>query len=101
MAVIFINKLDKDGKATEETTGLCLECAKKQGIDPLQNIMKEMANLSPDDIDQMSNQLDSMFGDQMDFENNEDNESSSPFGNFANLMSFGKKKKPDEEKTTE
>lgn len=101
MAVIFINKLDKDGKATEETTGLCLECAKKQGIDPLQNIMKEMANLSPDDIDQMSNQLDSMFGDQMDFENNEDNESSSPFGNFANFMSFGKKKKVDEDKTTE
>ena len=42
LAVVFINKLDKDGKSTGETTGLCIECAKKQGIDPLANIMKEM-----------------------------------------------------------
>ena len=46
MAVIFLNKFDKEGKPTGETTGLCVECAKKQGIDPLSNIMKEMENIS-------------------------------------------------------
>lgn len=61
MAVIFINKLDKTGKQTDETTGLCLECAKKQGIDPLQNIMKEMTNMSEEDIENMSKQFDSML----------------------------------------
>ena len=45
MAVVFINKLDKDGKPTNETTGLCIECAKKQGINPIENIMKEILNL--------------------------------------------------------
>ena len=30
LAVVFINKLDKDGKPTGETTGLCVGCAKKQ-----------------------------------------------------------------------
>lgn len=91
MAVIFINKLDKDGNATNETTGLCLDCAKKQGIDPLKNIMKEMANLSPEDIDKMSSQFDSMFNGDMDLDN-EDNPDSSPFSSFSNFMSFGKKK---------
>lgn len=61
MAVIFINKLDKEGKQTNETTGLCLECAKKQGIDPLANIMKEMTNMSEEDLENMSSQFDSML----------------------------------------
>ena len=61
MAVIFINKLDKEGKQTNETTGLCIECAKKQGIDPLANIMKEMTNMSEEDIENMSSQFDSML----------------------------------------
>ncbi len=61
MAVIFINKLDKEGKQTNETTGLCIECAKKQGIDPLANIMKEMTNMSEEDLENMSSQFDSML----------------------------------------
>ena len=67
MAVIFINKLDKDGKSTGETTGLCVECAKKQGIDPLANIMKEMSNLSEEDIEAMSSQFDTMLGGMDNF----------------------------------
>ena len=62
LAVVFINKLDKDGKSTGETTGLCIECAKKQGIDPLANIMKEMSNMNEEDFENMSNQFDSMMG---------------------------------------
>ena len=46
MAVVFINSLDKEGKSTGKVKGLCLECAKKQGIDPLSNIVKEISNMS-------------------------------------------------------
>jgi len=62
LAVVFINKLDKEGKSTGETTGLCIECAKKQGIDPLANIMKEMSNMNEEDLESMSSQFDSMLG---------------------------------------
>ena len=62
MAVIFINKLDKNGNSTNETTGLCVDCAKKQGIDPLANIMKEMEKISPEEMENMSKQFEEMLG---------------------------------------
>ena len=74
MAVIFINKLDKDGKSTNESTGLCVECAKKQGIDPLANIMKEMEKISPEDMENMSKQFDEMLGNINFDENFDENE---------------------------
>ena len=63
MAVIFINKLDKDGKSTGESTGLCVDCAKKQGIDPISNLMKQMSNMSEEDMENMTAQFDSMLND--------------------------------------
>lgn len=61
MAVIFINSLNKDGKSTDKVKGLCLECAKKQGIDPLSNIVKEISNMSEEEMEEMSNQFSDMF----------------------------------------
>ena len=95
MAVIFINKLDKEGKQTDETTGLCIECAKKQGIDPLNSIMKEMANMSEEDIENMSTQFDSMINGFSNFDmDNFENEDSKGFG-FPNIFGnlIPKKKK--------
>ena len=57
-AVIFINKQNAEGK--NETEGLCLECAKKQGINPLDTMVKQ-ANLSEKDIADITNKLDDMF----------------------------------------
>ena len=71
MAVIFINKLDKNGKQTNESTGLCVECAKKQGIDPLANIIKSMENISPEDMENMSKQFDSLLGGMGGFDDEE------------------------------
>jgi len=62
MAVIFINKLDKEGKNTGEPTGLCMECAQKQGINPMKNIMEEMEKITPEELENMSKQFDSMLG---------------------------------------
>ena len=101
MAVIFLNKFDKDGKPTGETTGLCVECAKKQGIDPLSNIMKEMENISPEDMENMSKQLDGMLGglglNNMDDSDEDIDDNPKPkigFG-FSNL--FGNKKDTDDD----
>lgn len=57
-AVIFINKQGADGKA--EVEGLCYECAKKNGINPIDTMAKQ-ANLSDKDIQDLSNKLDTMF----------------------------------------
>lgn len=101
MAVIFLNKFDKEGKPTGETTGLCVECAKKQGIDPLSNIMKEMENISPEDMENMSRQLDGMLGSLgIDNLNDSDDDTSDEpkpkmgFG-FSNL--FGNKRDSNDE----
>ena len=100
MAVIFINKLDKDGKQTNETTGLCLECAKKQGIDPLANIMKEMTNMSDEDMENMSAQFDSMLNNFSDIDSDADVDSEDQGGfGFPNIFSnFMPKKKKEQEK---
>ena len=57
-AVIFINKQGADGKV--EVEGLCYECAKKKGINPIDTMAKQ-ANLSDKDIQDLSNKLDTMF----------------------------------------
>ena len=106
MAVIFINKLDKDGKSTGETTGLCVECAKKQGIDPLANIMKEMSNLSEEDIEAMSSQFDTMLGGMDNFNNDDDdidddeNSHKFSFPNFFSNLIPTKKSKETENTDT-
>ena len=66
-AVVFVNKKDNDGKNTLE--GYCYECAKKRGINPIDSLMKQ-ANLSEDDLNNMTQQFESMFKDMsenMDF----------------------------------
>lgn len=57
-AVIFINKPNDPNKME----GLCYECAKKQGINPLDALAKQ-ANLSDSDIENMSKQFEDMFND--------------------------------------
>ena len=57
-AVIFINKPNN----LNEMEGLCYDCAKKQGINPLDALAKQ-ANLSDSDIENMSKQFENMFND--------------------------------------
>ncbi len=42
--------------------GLCYECAKKKGINPLETLSKQ-SNISEEDIKNMTNQLENMFQD--------------------------------------
>jgi ATP-dependent Clp protease ATP-binding subunit ClpE len=109
MAVIFINKLDKNGKNTGESTGLCLDCAKKQGINPMQNIMNEMEKISPEDLENMSKQFDSMLGsfgisgeeldDTLDVDDEENKKSGFNFQNiFSGIMPNSKKDQESDDK---
>ena len=59
-AVIFVNKTDENGKP--KTEGYCYDCAKKQGINPVESLMKQ-ANLSEKDLNDMSKQLETMMSD--------------------------------------
>ena len=58
-AIIFINSIDKDGK--ESLKGLCYDCAKKKGIDPLDVIAKQnnILNNNINNNNNMSNQIES------------------------------------------
>ena len=58
-AVIFINKIE-NGKNSVE--GLCYNCAKEKGINPLEVLAKQ-SNLSEDEINDMSSQLENIFND--------------------------------------
>ena len=59
-AVVFVNQKDNNGKNTLE--GYCYECAKKRGINPIDSLMKQ-ANLSEDDLNNMTEQFEAMFND--------------------------------------
>lgn len=59
-AVIFINKQDETGK--QELQGLCYECAKAKGINPIDSLMKQ-ANLSENDLNDMTKQLETIVKD--------------------------------------
>lgn len=64
MAVIYINKLEDmgEGKAqSREVVGLCMDCAKKRGIDPLKNVTQAFNDMSPDDMKNITDQLSNML----------------------------------------
>lgn len=87
IAVIYVNKI-LDGKM--QTTGLCIPCAKKQGIAPMDQIMKQ-SGINPEDFDNINSQLSEIMG-EMDIDqltgdsNNIDAEDKK--GNMNSLMNF-------------
>ena len=68
-AVIFINTV-KNNKT--EVEGLCYSCAKQKGINPIDALAKQ-ANLSENDLNNMSKQFESFFEDLSSSLNNTDN----------------------------
>ena len=62
-AVIFINDLNKEGK--ESIKGLCYNCAKSEGINPLDVLSKQNDILGKDviNLNDMTEQLEGIFKD--------------------------------------
>ena len=92
-AVVFLNKFE-NGKKTVE--GLCYNCAKEKGINPLEVLAKN-ANISNDELEDMSNQFENIlkdFSENMNLEalgiNTEDledlDDESSPEKNFFGIF---------------
>ena len=63
VAVVFITRVI-DGKA--EPMGLCMSCAQKQGLAPIQQMILQ-SGMTPEDLENLNNQMSEMFGD-MSFE---------------------------------
>ena len=58
VAVIFITRVI-DGKT--EPMGLCMSCAQKQGLAPLQHMMAQ-SGMTPEDMENLNNQMAEMSG---------------------------------------
>jgi len=82
MAVIFVNKLDKDGKNPTLSEGLCLDCAKKRGIDPIKTVVDSVDNLTDEQMENLTKQFEGLLGKF------DPDEMSDMFGSFGN-MDFG------------
>ncbi|NLA13266.1 MAG: ATP-dependent Clp protease ATP-binding subunit [Tissierellia bacterium] len=83
VAVIYVNKI-VEGKM--QTTGLCIPCAKKQGIAPMDQIMRQ-SGMKPEDFDNINKQLTEIIGD-MDLEklSGDMSENSDGINSLMNLM---------------
>lgn len=91
VAVVFITRVI-DGKA--EPMGLCMSCAQKEGLAPLQQMITQ-SGMTQDDIENLNNQMADIFGtmNMDDFIQNlpQDNDSQipaedNPEGNDENSM---------------
>ncbi|MGB4440029.1 MAG: ATP-dependent Clp protease ATP-binding subunit [Sedimentibacter sp.] len=90
VAVIYVNKII-EGKM--QTMGLCIPCAKKQGLAPMDQIMNQ-SGMKPEDFENINNQLTEIMGD-MDLEkltqniSGEDGEGMNSIMNFMNSAFTG------------
>ena len=92
MAVIFTKKIDGNKNSIE---GLCYNCAREKGINPLE-ILAKQSNLSEDELNDISKQFENIFEDlseNMDIDNLEEQVGeggSIPLGSIFSNM-FGAK----------
>ena len=105
-AVVFIQGMGQNGEKVGESGGLCLVCAKEMGIQPINDMLKNM-NISDDEIEEMSEQFMGLMGPEMDSMDNDDDDAFSlggaqtfPFlnGIFGNMNKANSK---DSESETE
>jgi len=99
VAVVFITKIENGVTMNE---GYCLRCARSLGIPQIEDAVKQMG-FSEDDLDTLSDEMSSMFG-QLDTVDGDDDEAESRTATFPLLnQMFGsgslpaKKEEPREE----
>jgi len=65
VAIVFVTKLE-DGKQVQE--GLCFSCARKSGMMPIDNLMKQMG-LSEEELENINDEMESLLsGDNEDLD---------------------------------
>ena len=97
-AIIFINKVENDKTSVE---GLCYNCAKEKGINPLQ-ILTQTADISDNDIEQLSEQFNTFMSDISDSTDNmngDDNQN--PLSSLFNLFKGNSSNNTSEEPSSQ
>ena len=61
-AVVYITRIEGDKSYPE---GLCLQCAKSLGIQPINDMLNQM-NIPEEDLNAMSEQLSELYGEMAD-----------------------------------
>ncbi len=98
IAVVFITKMENGATLNE---GYCLKCARSLGLPQIDQVVKQMG-FSEEDLDTLSDEMSSMFG-QLDAEQDEDDPDSRTatfpllnqlFGSAGNLPSKPKNDPP-------
>ncbi len=96
-AVIFINKIEDDKNSVE---GLCYSCAKEKGINPLEVLAKQ-SNLSEEELNDMSSQLENIFNDITENISDMDSEDMQALGPMlGNIFGLNKKDNSSESSTS-
>ena len=81
IAVVFITKVENGVTMNE---GYCLKCARSLGIPQIDQVVKQMG-ISEDDLDMLSDEMSSMFGQREAGENAEEDEIDSQTATFPLL----------------
>jgi len=81
IAVVFITKMENGVTMNE---GYCLKCARSLGIPQIDQAVKQMG-ISEEDLDLLSDEMSSMFGQRDDDEDREDDEIDSQTATFPLL----------------
>ena len=86
VAVVFTSKIE-NGKS--EIQGLCIKCAKKMGIPVIDQLMQQ-TGMTPEDIENLTNQMNDIF-------DGEDIDENNPFMRFFQNSFFPLKDEADQE----
>lgn len=81
IAVVFITKVENGVTMNE---GYCLKCARSLGIPQIDQAVKQMG-ISDEDLDMLSDEMSSMFGQKDDSDSSDDDESDSQTATFPLL----------------
>ena len=71
VAVVFISRLNEKNEQVNE--GLCLKCAKELGLPQVDDMMKRMG-ITPEDLDNISNEMMQAFGGAEELPETEDSD---------------------------
>ena len=97
-AIIFINKVENDKTSVE---GLCYNCAKEKGINPLQ-ILTQTADISDNDIEQLSEQFNTFMNDISDnTDNMSGDDNQNPLSSLFNLFKGNSSNNTSEEPSSQ
>ena len=81
IAVVFITKMENGVTMNE---GYCLKCARSLGVPQIDQVVKQMG-ISEDDLDLLSDEMSSMFGQRDSSDDSDDDEIDSQTATFPLL----------------